>query len=142
MAGANMSGELKQPDVSIPRGTLQAVTMTYAVYIVTAILLGAASSGYLLRNDYTVLMDINLWPPFILIAIFATTLFSSMSNLLGASRVISRVGEDRLFGFLLKPTTVYFGDRNPIFSVIIGWALAVVCFTGGYSRNCEEYRIN
>uniref|UniRef100_A0A914VGR1 Solute carrier family 12 member 9 n=1 Tax=Plectus sambesii TaxID=2011161 RepID=A0A914VGR1_9BILA len=135
MAGANMSGELKQPDVSIPRGTLQAVLTTYGVYLLTAVLLGASCSGRLLRNDYTVLLDINVWPPFILIAIFATTLFSSMSNLLGASRVLTRVGEDRLFGFLLKPATVYFGDRNPVFSVIIGWVLAVlVLLIGALNR--------
>jgi potassium/chloride transporter 9 len=128
MAGANMSGELKQPNISIPRGTLQAVTTTFSVYILTALLLAWTCPRDLLHNDYTVMLNINIWPPFILIGIFATTLFSSMSNLIGASRVITRVAQDKLFGFVLKPATIHIGNRNPILSVIISWIICVVSF--------------
>ena len=99
MAGANMSGELARPSVSIPRGTVQAVLTTLFVYIMTAFLMAATSSRHLLQNDYTVsnfllltsitnellkvMMDTNFQRWFILIGIFSTTLFSSMSNLIG-----------------------------------------------------------
>lgn len=108
MAGANMSGELARPSVSIPRGTVQAVLTTLFVYIMTAFLMASTSSRYLLQNDYTVsdclqglrrlglvwsmgadgssfqvMMDTNFQRWFILIGIFSTTLFSSMSNLIG-----------------------------------------------------------
>ncbi|KAK6029775.1 amino acid permease [Ostertagia ostertagi] len=114
MAGANMSGELARPSVSIPRGTVQAVLVTLLIYIMTAFLMAATSSRYLLQNDYTVMMDTNFQRWFILIGIFSTTLFSSMSNLIGSSRVLNRLSHDKLFGCLLRPAKIEIGDRNPV----------------------------
>ncbi|KAF8363122.1 hypothetical protein PRIPAC_90045 [Pristionchus pacificus] len=125
MAGANMSGELARPSVSIPRGTVQAVFITLCVYILTAFLMAATSSRNLLQNDYTVMMDTNFsrWP--ILIGIFSTTLFSSMSNLIGSSRVLSRLAQDKLFGCLLKPASIQLGKDNPVVSVFITWCAVI-----------------
>ncbi|CAB3404633.1 unnamed protein product [Caenorhabditis bovis] len=131
MAGANMSGELARPSVSIPRGTVQAVFMTLFVYIMTAFLMASTSSRYLLQNDYTVMMDTNFNRIFILIGIFSTTLFSSMSNLIGSSRVLNRLSHDKLFGCLLRPAKIEIGDRNPVVSVVITWICVVLVFLIG-----------
>ncbi|TMS14066.1 Solute carrier family 12 member 9 [Larimichthys crocea] len=52
MAGANMSGELKTPSVSIPKGTIVAVFYTFTVYALLFILVSATCDRTLLVQDY------------------------------------------------------------------------------------------
>uniref|UniRef100_A0A915MGP6 Solute carrier family 12 member 9 n=1 Tax=Meloidogyne javanica TaxID=6303 RepID=A0A915MGP6_MELJA len=136
MAGANMSGELARPNVSIPRGTLQAVFTTLFTYVFTTFLLCLSCSRKLLQQDYMVMVDISVVPSVLMLGIFAATFFSSMSNLIGASRVLTRFAQDKLFGNLLKPATLEFGSkRNPLISVIISWVGVVfVLMIGAMNR--------
>ncbi|KAI3409896.1 hypothetical protein GPALN_006270 [Globodera pallida] len=136
MAGANMSGELARPNVSIPRGTLQAVFTTLFTYVLTAFLLCLSCSRELLQNNYMAMVDISSVPSMIMLGIFVATFFSSMSNLIGASRVLTRFAQDKLFGALLKPATIEVGSkRNPMISVIISWiGVVLVLMIGAMNR--------
>lgn len=98
MAGANMSGELRQPNISIPRGSLQAVFATFCIYVMSTFLVGASCTNELLKKDYIYLQHINMWQPLIMLGVFASQIVAAMSNLIGASRVLTRVGDDKLFG--------------------------------------------
>ncbi|KFD65416.1 hypothetical protein M514_08774 [Trichuris suis] len=124
MAGANMSGELRQPNISIPKGTLQALLVTFVVYVLTTCLLGASCTRTLLQNNYIVMQNINIWPPFIFIGIVAATVAAALSNMIGASRVLFRLSADRLFGTLLHVATFH-RNGNPVVAVLISWVLVV-----------------
>ncbi|XP_005097586.1 solute carrier family 12 member 9 [Aplysia californica] len=121
--GANMSGELKDPSKAIPKGTLSAVCFTFITYIIMSILIGGSCTRYLLVNDYVFLQQVNVWPPFVVVGIFAATLSAALGNLIGASRVLEALGNDQLFWFILKPATITTKGGNPVISVLISWFL-------------------
>ncbi|XP_046326120.1 solute carrier family 12 member 9-like isoform X1 [Haliotis rufescens] len=121
--GANMSGELKDPSKSIPKGTLSAVGFTFIAYMILSILIGGSCSRFLLKNDYVFLQQINGWPPFVVVGIFAATLSAALGNLIGASRILEALGVDQLFWIFLKPATITTKGGNPFMAVIISWVL-------------------
>lgn len=60
-------------------------------------------SRTLLQEDYGFFRAISLWPPLVLIGIYATSLSASMSSLIGASRILHALAQDDLFGTLSLP---------------------------------------
>ncbi len=107
-AGANMSGDLKDPAHSIPRGTLLAIIFTAVVYGVQLLLMSGYSEQTLLRDDpFGSLKSMSVFPPLIVAGVFAATLSSALGSFLGAPRILQAMGKDRL----LKPLE-YFGHGH------------------------------
>ncbi|XP_076850543.1 LOW QUALITY PROTEIN: solute carrier family 12 member 9 [Brachyhypopomus gauderio] len=131
MAGSNMSGDLKNPSYSIPRGTITAVIFTFIVYNVLSLLVACTCDRVLLQSDYSFLRDINVWHPFVPIGIYSSTLSAAMSTLIGASRILYALAKDDLFGTVLSPAKKTSSSGNPWISVLISWFLVqLVLFSG------------
>uniref|UniRef100_A0A9J7WX88 Zgc:153039 n=1 Tax=Cyprinus carpio carpio TaxID=630221 RepID=A0A9J7WX88_CYPCA len=131
MAGSNMSGDLKNPSYSIPRGTITAVIFTFVIYNLLSILISCTCDRVLLQQDYGFLTDINVWHPFVTIGVYSSTLSAAMSNLIGASRVLYALSRDDLFGRFLSPAKHTSSSGNPWVSVLISWFLVqLVLFSG------------
>uniref|UniRef100_UPI0037E74B34 solute carrier family 12 member 9-like n=1 Tax=Semicossyphus pulcher TaxID=241346 RepID=UPI0037E74B34 len=131
MAGSNMSGDLKNPSYSIPRGTLAAVIITFITYNLLSLLVAWSCERPLLQKDYSFLGDINIWPPLVTVGIYASTMSASMSNLIGASRILYALSKDNLFGGVLALARKTSRSGNPWASVLVSWLLVqVVLFAG------------
>ncbi|XP_050967250.1 solute carrier family 12 member 9 [Labeo rohita] len=123
MAGANMSGELKNPSQSIPKGTIMAVSYTFTVYVLLFLLLSSTCDRLLLINDYAVFQRVNIWPPFVTIGVYCASLSAAMCSMIGASRILHALALDQLFGLPLAPAAVTSSSGNPWVSVLYTWGL-------------------
>ncbi|KAJ8280509.1 hypothetical protein GJAV_G00055700 [Gymnothorax javanicus] len=131
MAGSNMSGDLKNPSYSIPRGTITAVIFTFIIYNLLSLMVACSCDRVLLRRDYSFLREINVWHPFVTIGVYSSTLSAAMCNLIGASRILYALARDDLFGKALSPASRTSHSGNPWVSVLISWFLVqLVLFSG------------
>ena len=97
MAGLNMSGDLKRPARSIPRGTLAAIGVGAGVYLLQMVLCGGAFDRETLREEpFLVLQNHALFSAGWLVTagMFAATLSSALGSLMGAPRVLQAVARD------------------------------------------------
>ena len=63
MAGANMSGDLRTPSKSIPKGTLYSLLVSFLTYSSLILLIAATIDRKVLVRDYLVLQFTSFWQP-------------------------------------------------------------------------------
>jgi solute carrier family 12 sodium/potassium/chloride transporter 2 len=100
-----MSGELKNPRRAIPLGTLSAIGVSLAVYMVVAFWLSTVASSTELQTDYTILIQDARWSQLVLAGLLAATFSSALNSMVGASRVLQAMGEHNILpgsGWLTK----------------------------------------
>lgn len=97
MAGANMSGELKDPKKSIPIGTISAILISFVVYLLAAYWLSRVATTEELVSNYNIMIDKALWPPAVLGGLLGATFSSALASIVGAPRILQALGDHRIF---------------------------------------------
>jgi solute carrier family 12 (sodium/potassium/chloride transporter), member 2 len=96
-AGLGMSGDLKNPAESLPKGTLAAVITGYIIYM----LLPIALSLFVRNSDIliaypNIIQLVARWGSLIIAGVFAATLSSALGSMLGAPRTLQALANDRI----------------------------------------------
>jgi amino acid transporter len=163
MAGANMSGDLRDPAKSLPMGTFAAIGVTALVYLGLILLLAGGVDRADLLSNSLIMNDVAVWPMLIVAGVFAATLSSALGSMLGAPRILQAFARDRVFQSLnflgrgsgsadeprratvltalVSQAAILLGDLNAIapiitmFFMVTYGTLNLACFYEYYSGN-------
>ncbi|MGB3639423.1 MAG: amino acid permease [Rivularia sp. (in: cyanobacteria)] len=130
MSGVSMSGDLRNPSRSIPRGTLAAVGTGYVVYMVLPLIVTMRADTATLVNVPLSMQMMSLWGPAILFGVWGATLSSALGSILAAPRVLQALARDgilpRWMSFLGRGSGENDEPRMGTW-VTLGVAIAAVC---------------
>ncbi len=96
-AGLGLSGDLRDPKKSIPRGTIWATFAGMIVYIFVAYKLAISATPEDLNSNQLIMQDIAIWGPIIPIGLAAAALSSAIGSILVAPRTLQAIGVDDIF---------------------------------------------
>lgn len=128
-AGTSLSGDLKDPQTSIPRGTISAVLATAVIYVGTVNWMATHATRDALLTEPLAMQQIARWPALILAGVFAATLSSALGSILAAPRTMQALAADRVLpgwcGHQLGSPT------EPRMAVLLTTAIAVAVIWAG-----------
>ncbi|MBN1346434.1 MAG: hypothetical protein JXQ73_27345 [Phycisphaerae bacterium] len=96
MSGVSMSGDLRNPSVSIPRGTIAAVLLTFVIYAAQMVWLSLNADRSDLVADSLIMRRIASVPSLILAGLWAASLSSGLASLVAAPRTLQALSLDRV----------------------------------------------
>ncbi len=102
MAGVNMSGDLRNPSRSIPRGTFMAVGVGYVIYMILPVILASRADASTLLNEPLIMRRISWWGDAILLGVWGATLSSAVGSILGAPRILQALAKDRVLPHYMR----------------------------------------
>lgn len=131
MAGVNMSGDLKDPAKSIPKGTFMAVGVGYLIYMIVPFFFAYRADAITLVSDNMIMQRLAYWGIAILMGIWGATLSSAVGSLLGAPRVLQALVLDKVLPSKLSFLSKGSGSENipraaTIFTSLIALVLVIV----------------
>lgn len=101
MAGVSMSGDLREPSKSIPRGTLAAVLLTFVIYAAQMIWLAVNADRTELVTNSLIMQRIARVPALILAGLWAASLSSALASLVATPRTLQTLSLDGVLPRLL-----------------------------------------
>ena len=128
-AGLGLSGDLRNPRSSIPRGTIWATIIGIAVYVLVAFKLVVSAPLQSLGADQLIMSKIAIWGPIIPIGLACASISSALGSVMIAPRTLQALGFDNIFP--LRKLNNWIGkgrkqDNEPINSSIITCILALI----------------
>lgn len=96
-AGLGLSGDLKDPKTSIPKGTLWATVVGIIIYISVAFKLFYSASLEDLASDQLIMSKIAIWGPIIPIGLGCAAISSALGSIMIAPRTLQALGVDAIF---------------------------------------------
>ncbi|KAM3718078.1 Solute carrier family 12 member [Dirofilaria immitis] len=153
MAGANISGDLADPQNAIPKGTLLAIAVTTVIYLMVIFTTGSTcvryadgrQQPYIINNSYfipdcalnntcpfglmnyfQVMENESFYGPLITAGIFAATLSSALASLVSAPKIFQAVCKDRLFPKVDFFARGYGKDEEPRRAYALGFIIALL----------------
>ncbi|MEC8853723.1 MAG: amino acid permease, partial [Bacteroidota bacterium] len=128
-AGLGLSGDLKNPKSSIPRGTIWATVIGIAVYVLVAFKLVLSAPLQSLDADQLIMSKIAIWGPIIPIGLACASISSALGSIMVAPRTLQALGFDNIFPLRKLNNWMAKGrekDNEPINSSVITCILALV----------------
>jgi hypothetical protein len=128
LAGVSMSGDLRDPAKSIPRGTLLAVAGGFVIYMLVPVMLAFSVSRAGLFAEGA-LRDASRWPALVTAGVIGATLSSAIGSLLAAPRTLQALARDRIApGFLERGVGA---TNEPVIAMGISMLLATAAIVLG-----------
>ena len=123
-----MSGDQKNPEKSIPRGTIAALIHSFIIYLTLVILFAGAFPRDVLKNDLNAFQNAALETPYIVISgIMISSLSAGLGSLFGGSRILQAIARDKLYPIL---NVFSYGSKSgdePLVAVVGTWVIAQAC---------------
>ncbi|KEI36553.1 uncharacterized protein L969DRAFT_100231 [Mixia osmundae IAM 14324] len=124
LAGTSMSGSLRKPSKSIPKGTVWGLVTSFGVYVVVMMLLAATVSRESLNHDLAILQDVNVLPGLIVLGVLCSTFFSALLGITACAKILQAISRDDLLPALAPFSQGTEQHDEPLFAIIATYVLA------------------
>lgn len=122
--GISLSGDLKDPSKSIPRGTIASILVTAVIYILVVIWFATHLTADELINNNLAMQSVALVPGLILAGVWASTLSSALGSVLAAPRTLQAIAQDRVLPLWMAGKMG--SQTEPRVAVLLSAAIAIV----------------
>ncbi|VDO60920.1 unnamed protein product [Heligmosomoides polygyrus] len=147
MTGTNMSGDLKDPQRSIPSGTIAATVTTSIIYYALAILFAASVDRSVLRDKFGRSIDNNMvvstlaWPSPLVVTVgsFLSTFGAALQCLCSAPRLLQSIAKDDVIP-ILSPFARVTAKNEPLLGLLLTTFIAELAILLGAVDKIAEFR--
>ena len=129
IAGLGLSGDLRNPQRSIPLGTIAATFAGMVIYVLVAIKLGQSATPEALAADEFIMAKISLWSSAIYVGLGAAAFSSALGSIMVAPRTLQMLARDNVLPIpkLNRLMEKGIGEtQEPVYATSVSGIIAIV----------------